>query len=116
MHLHYPNSKSLVINSGPHDNRFSIENLQTGTEFYLVATYRTRNESYLTFGLKETTYQVEEDQYIDSSSPKIKFGSNSVSHVERTKPDDEWKTFITSQIFRVDENLYKDKKDYKNNS
>jgi hypothetical protein len=116
MHLHYPNSKSLVINSGPHDNRFSIENLQAGTEFYLVATYRTHNESYLTFDLKETAYQVENDRYVDSTNSKIKFSSNSISHVERTKPDDKWRTFITSQIFCIDENLYEDRKDYKNNS
>lgn len=116
MHLHYPNENSLVINSGPHDNRFSIEDLQIGTELCLVATYRTRDNSRLNFSLKETLYQVASDCYADKDNPKIAFDSNMISHIDKTNQGDAWKTFTTSQIFTINKNLYEDKKDYKNNS
>ena len=113
MHLDFPNENALVVNSGPHDNRFAIGYFEVGSEWKLKVTYQTRGQQRLGFGLKECEYNVKDDCYKEKDNSKVAF--NSTETLTKITEND-WNTVVHEETFAVIQNTYSGKKDYKNNS
>lgn len=104
MKLTFKNNTSMVINSGPYDNRVSIGNMEVGEEYALICAYDENNNPNLDFDLGEYTYQTGDSGYYAKDNSKIVF----------KKKDTDLPAGITA-IFTVKSNTYS-KKTFKKRS
>jgi hypothetical protein len=107
MKIDLKSDKSLVINSGPYDNRTIIKNMPVGSKwaFRAECLTSTNSSASLIFNIDEYTYNTTTGHYSAPSNKKIEF-----TKVSKTDKDGKLYT-----IYTVKTNDFTDEKDFTKN-